>query len=72
MEKYVKAAIENLEYKLRKSDMHLPNCRTSMSTSYHRSEDVTKELNVEGVKFYQELIGILILAVEIGRADILL
>ena len=32
-EKYVKAAIENLEYKLGKSDMHLPKCRTPMSTS---------------------------------------
>ena len=52
-EKYVKAAIENLESKLGKSDMHLPKCRTPMSTSYHPSEDVTKELNMEGVQFYQ-------------------
>ena len=43
-----------------------------MSTSYHPSEYVTKELNVEGVQFYQELIGILRWAVEIGRVDILL
>ena len=43
-----------------------------MSTSYHPSEDVTKELNVEVVQFYQELIGILRWAVEIGRVDILL
>ena len=50
-EKYVKAAIENLESKLGKSDMHLPKCRTPMSTSYHSSKDVTKELNVEGVQF---------------------
>ena len=71
-EKYVKAAIDNLESKLGKSDMHLPKCRTPMSTSYHPSEDVTKELNVEGVQFYQELIGILRWAVEIGRVDILL
>ena len=71
-EKYVKAAIENLEYKLKKSDMHLLKCRTPMSTSYHPSEDVTKELNVEGVQFYQEMIGILLWVVEIGRVDILL
>ena len=43
-----------------------------MSTSYHPIEDVTKELNVGGVQFYQELIGILQWAVEIGRVDILL
>ena len=41
-EKYVKAAIDNLESKLGKSDMHLPKCRIPMSTSYHPSEDVTK------------------------------
>ena len=29
-EKYVKAAIDNLEYNLRKSDMHLQKCRTLM------------------------------------------
>ena len=71
-ENYVKAAIENLESKLGKSDMYLPKCRTPMSTSYHPSEDITKELNVEGVQFYQELIGILRWEVEIGRVDILL
>ena len=71
-EKYIKAAIENLESKLGKSDMHLPKCRTPMSTSYHPNEDVTQELNVEGVQFYQEMIGILGWAVEIGRVDILL
>ena len=41
-EKYVKAAIDSLESKLGKSDMHLPKCRTPMSTRYHPSEDVTK------------------------------
>ena len=69
---YVKAAIDNLESKLRKSDMHLPKCCTPMSMSYHQSEDVTKELNVGGVQFYKELIGIIQWAVEIGRVDILL
>ena len=70
--KYVKAAIENLEYNLVKSDTNLPKCCTPMSTRYHPSEDVTKELNVEGVQFYQELIGIIRREVEIIRVDILL
>ena len=52
--------------------MHLPKCRTPMSTSYHPSEDVTKELNVEGVQFYQEIIGILRWAVEIGIVNMIL
>ena len=43
-----------------------------MSTGYHPSEGVTKELNMEGVQFYQELIGILRWAVEIGRVDMIL
>ena len=41
-EKYAKTAIENLESNFGKSNMHLPKCRTPMSTSYHPSEDVTK------------------------------
>ena len=72
LEKYIKAAIDNLESKPRKSDMHLPKCRTTMLTSYHPMEDVTKDLNAESIQFYQELIGILRWAVEIGRVDILL
>ena len=71
-EKYVKAAIDNLESKLRKSDMHLPKCRTTMSRKYHPSEDVKKELNVEGIQFYQELIWVLRWAVEIVIVGILL
>ena len=43
-----------------------------MATTYHPSEDVTKEMNSEGLEVYQELIGILGWAVEIGRVDILL
>ena len=43
-----------------------------MLTSYHPSEDVSKEMNVQGVPTYQELIGILSWAVEIRKVDILL
>ena len=43
-----------------------------MATTYHPIEDVTKEMNTEGLKVYQELVGILCWAVEIGRVDILL
>ena len=71
-ENYVKAEIDNLESKLGKREMKLPKCCTPMSTRYYPSEDVTKELNVEVIQFYQELIGILRWAAEIGRVEILL
>ena len=71
-EQYVKAAVTNLEATLSKQDMRLPTSSVPMSVSYHPSEDVSLELNVQGVQTYQELIGILRWAVEIGRVDILL
>ena len=72
-EKYVKAAIENVEARLAKSDSRLPSrCDTPMSTSYHPSKDVTREMNAEGLHTYQELIGIIRWSIEIGRIDILL
>ena len=43
-----------------------------MATTYQPSEDVSKEMNEEGLQVYQELIGILRWAVDIGRVDILL
>ena len=71
--KYVKAAIDNVEARLANSDLRLPSrCDTPMSTSYHPSEDVTREMNAEELHTYQELIGILRWAIEIGRIDILL
>ena len=52
--KYVKAAIDNVEARLAKSDLRLPSrCDTPMSTSYHPSEDVTREMNAEGLHTYQ-------------------
>ena len=72
-EKYVKAVIENVEARLAKSDLRLPSrCDTPMSNIYHPSEDVTRAMNAEGLHNYQELIGILRWAIEIGRIDILL
>jgi hypothetical protein len=72
-EKYVKAAIENVEKKL---GGELPfskgQCPTPMRTDYHPAEDTSAELDTEGLGYYQELIGVLRWAVEIGRLDILL
>ena len=72
-EKYVKAVIDNVESRLSKSDLRLPSsCDTPMSTGYHPSEDVTREMDAEGFHTYQELIGILRWAIKTGRIAILL
>ena len=72
-DKYAKASAENVELKLAKSNWRIPyRCNTPMSTTYHPSEDVTKEMNADGLQVYQELIGILRWAVEIGRVEIIL
>ena len=47
-------------------------CDRPMSTNYHPNEDVTREMNLDGLHTYQELIGILRWAIEIRRIDILL
>ena len=71
--KYVKVDIENVEARLAKSDLRLPSrCDTPMITVCYPSKDVTREMDAEGLHTYQELIGILRWAIEIGRIDILL
>ena len=72
-EKYVKAAVSNVEAALKKRDSKLPsNCPTPCTTGYHPAEDTSTELNAEGTTLFQELVGVLRWAVEIGRLDILL
>ena len=45
-EKYVNVAVENVELKLTKSNCRPPSrCNTPMATTYHPSEDTTKEIN---------------------------
>ena len=72
-EKYVKSAIENVEQTLAETNQHLPTkCRTPLSSGYRPELDTSPELKTEGLQRYQELIGILCWAVELGRVDILL
>ena len=71
-EKYVQAAIQNVEKKIGVLPFGKSQCPTSMRSDYHPSEDVSAELNAEGLGYYQELIGVLRWALEIGRLDILL
>lgn len=72
-EEYVKAAVENVETRLNKKGLRLPTrCNTPMATDYHPSQDTTYELDAEGVRVYQEFVGMLRWAIEIGRVDVLL
>ena len=72
-EKYVKSAIENVEQTLRKSGLKLPSsCKTPLSLSYRPELDTSPELKEDGLQCYQELIGVLRWAVELGRVDILI
>ena len=72
-EKYVKTAIATVEENLSKSGLRLPTkCTTPFVTGYHPSDDTGKELDAAGTQYFQELIGILRWAIELGRIDMLL
>ena len=72
-EKYVKAAIDNVEENLKKKNEKLPNkCPTPTTYKYRPEEDVSRHLEGDEITYFQELIGVLRWAIEIGRVDILL
>ena len=70
---YVKAAIKTLREAL-KNKPHLKwpsRVLTPMILNYAPELDASPKLGIEGIQFYQELIGILRWGTEIGRLDIL-
>ena len=70
---YINAAIKNVEEKLAKEGKQLPSkADTPMSGkhSYYPELDNSDELEGEDLTYYQELIGILRWAIELGRVDI--
>ena len=72
-EKYVKSAIQNIEETLQKTRQWLPSkCKMPLAYRYYPELDVTPELMTDGLQRYQELIGILRWAVELGQVDILM
>ena len=72
-EKYVAESVKTVEESLSKKGLRLPSkCYTPLSTDYRPELETTPELKADGVQHYQELVGILRWAVEIGRVDILL
>jgi Reverse transcriptase (RNA-dependent DNA polymerase) len=72
-EKYVDASVKNVEESLAVQGLRLPTkCFTPLPADYKPELETSPELNSDGVQIYQELIGVLRWAVELGRVDILL
>jgi hypothetical protein len=72
-EQYVKTAVTNVEEDLTKHRKRLPSkCVTPFSCNYAPWLKETPGRKADGVQRFQELIGQLWWAVEIGRVDILL
>lgn len=69
--KYVKQAVRNVELELKKTGNKL-NSRTlePLAHGYKPELDVTEPLDAKRANFYQNLIGVLRWAVELGRIDI--
>ena len=72
-DKYCAALIKTVESTLEKKGLRLPSkCVTPIAHGYRPEMDATAELKADGVQWYQEMIGSLRWAIEIGRVDILL
>jgi hypothetical protein len=71
---YVKAAVKNVKEAIKRDGRRLPtsNIDTPMNITYTPELDVTEELNESDITLFQEWIGVLRWATEIGRVDILL
>ncbi|MEM7003142.1 MAG: Ty1/Copia family ribonuclease HI, partial [Pseudomonadota bacterium] len=69
---YVNASVKNVEESIKKFGLKLPKRSTTpMSSAFVPELDGTAELDSDRLTLYQELIGVLRWATEIGRVDIL-
>ena len=72
-DKYCEALVTNVEEVLKKKGLKLPTkCFLPMMQSYKPELDCTDELDATSTTWFQELIGSLRWAIELGRVDILL
>ena len=72
--KYIKHSLDNLEERLTHINRTLPTtkqCQTPIVQGYKPELDASQELDHNGITMFQELIGILRWATEMGRVDIL-
>ena len=68
---YVKMAVENIQVQLKKDGKGLTNrAVTPMINDYSPELDESDELDNDEITFYQEIIGMMRWAIEIGRVDI--
>ena len=64
---YIKLSVTNIEDRARKRGIKMPNkVTTPMITGYVPETDITRELNKDGITFYQEIIGMMRWDIEIG------
>ena len=69
---YLKATIAEIEKSLKEQGHELPKKATTAMHKFYKPElNPTQELDSENVTYFQELIGILRWAIEIGRVDVL-
>ena len=72
-DKYVNESVKNVEEGLKKLGLRLPTkVNTPLPSDYRSELETSAELKSDGIQMYQELIGVLRWAVELGRVDILL
>ena len=70
---YVRAAVKNVEDRLRQMGQKLPSrAETPIQADYRPELDVSPELGPRDAAYYQSLIGVLRWMVELGRIDICL
>ena len=69
---YINAAVKNIREALKDKKWKLPTkVTTPMTTDYSPELDISPEFSAQNVQYYQELIGMLRWATEIGRVDVL-
>ena len=65
---YMKLAVSNIEGQLQSKHMRLPKkALAPMNSDYIPELDTSSELSSENITFFQEIIGMLRWAIEIGR-----
>ena len=68
---YIKLSVANIEGRANKMGVKIPSkVTTPMINGSIPEIDVTRELDKGGITFYQEIIGMMRWAIEIGRVDI--
>ena len=72
-DKYCADMVKNIEDSLKKKGLRLPTkCDIPIRHGYKPEMGCTGELKADGLQWYQDMIGYLRWAVELGRVDILL